>query len=93
MSILTLDDAKAHARVTISDDDTLIQSLIDAAEAHLSNYLGVADLTTLIPSGGVYPPELLLAEKQLVGFWYDNREGDPLPDGIKQKLIDMQWSV
>ena len=31
--------------------------------------------------------------KEVAAFWYDNREGDKLPDGIKQKLIDMQWSV
>jgi len=31
--------------------------------------------------------------KSIIAFWYDNREGDPLPDGIKQQLINMQWNV
>lgn len=32
--------------------------------------------------------------KQLVAFWYDNREGNPLNnDMLKQQLINMQWNV
>lgn len=73
MSVLQLDDAKAHLRVTITDDDTLIQSKIDAAEAWIVNFLGVSltDATTF-PNGA--PPDVLEAIRQLVAFFYDNRE-------------------
>ena len=40
MSILLLADAKLHARITIDDDDTLIQGQIDAAETWLGLFLG-----------------------------------------------------
>jgi hypothetical protein len=42
MSILQLADTKTHMRVTITDDDTLIQGKIDAAEAWIGQYLGAA---------------------------------------------------
>ena len=47
MSIIQLSDAKQHARITIDDDDALVQGMIDAAEAHVGNYLGAA-LTTFL---------------------------------------------
>lgn len=79
MSILQLTDAKAHMRVTIADDDDLIQSKINAAEAWIGQFLG-ADLSTLIPAASdanpdpTLPDPLLEATRQLVGFLYDNRE-------------------
>lgn len=41
----------------------------------------------------VLPYNIRQLIKEVAAFWYDNREGDPLPKGIQQKLIDMQWSV
>lgn len=40
-SILTIAEARAHLRVTSSDEDTYITSLIAAAEAYLDGYSGV----------------------------------------------------
>ena len=79
MSIVQLADAKLHARVTIDADDALIQDMINAAETHLGNYLGAA-LSTFIPAASdsdpspTLPDPLQEAVKQLVGFFYDNRE-------------------
>jgi Phage gp6-like head-tail connector protein len=79
MSIMNLVDIKDHIRVTITDDDDLIQSKIDAAETWIGLYLGAA-LTTFIPSGAEgdtetgLPEPLQEAVRQLVGFLYDNRE-------------------
>ncbi len=40
-AIVTLDEAKSHLRVDYSDDDTLIQGLIDGAVSHLDGYSGI----------------------------------------------------
>lgn len=68
MSILQLDDAKAHLRVTIGDDDTLIQNQINAAETWIAQYLGQPQ------SCFAGNDSVLEAIRQLVGFLYDNRE-------------------
>ncbi len=39
--VVTLDDMKAHLRVTHDEEDLLISSLIDAATAHLDGWRGV----------------------------------------------------
>ena len=41
VSPITLAEAKAHCRVDTSDEDTLIQSLVDAAVSHLDGYTGI----------------------------------------------------
>ena len=69
MSIMTLADIKAHLRVTISDDDALIQAKIDAAEKFVEDYLG--DMP--YHNGGV-PNPIKEAIRQLVALMYDNRE-------------------
>lgn len=33
------------------------------------------------------PYDLLQLLMEVIAFWYDHREGDPLPDGIKNRLI------
>ncbi len=40
-SAVTLDEMKDHLRINHSDQDALIQSLVDAAEAHLDGWRGV----------------------------------------------------
>ena len=49
---LTLGEVKAHLVVTHSDDDVLIQGLIDAATVHAERYLRVSfadDYSDVIP--------------------------------------------
>lgn len=41
----------------------------------------------------VLPYNIRELMKQIIAYWYNNREGDPLPDGIKQQLINLQWNV
>lgn len=35
----------------------------------------------------VMPYDLRLLVKKIIAFWYDTREGDALPDGLKQELL------
>lgn len=56
MSYLTLTEAKKHCRVEIDDDDDWLAFLIDAAEAHVQQFLNrpLSDLA----SSGNSPPDL-----------------------------------
>jgi uncharacterized phiE125 gp8 family phage protein len=39
--LITLDEAKAHCRVDHTDDDTLIESIVEAVTSHLDGYHGM----------------------------------------------------
>lgn len=41
----------------------------------------------------ILPQNIRQLIKEIAAFWYDNREGDSLPSGIQQKLINMQMNV
>jgi Phage gp6-like head-tail connector protein len=79
VSYLTLADAKAHLRVTIDDDDALIQNQINAAEDWLADYLGGDSglfgyaSPPVGGANGTLPPKIMEAIRQLVSFLYDNR--------------------
>lgn len=66
MSALSLEDAKAHLRVTFDSDDDYIQSLIEAAEGY------VADIGVGFDS----PPQpaVVHAVKLLISNWYSTRD-------------------
>lgn len=72
-SVVTLQTAKAHLRVDFSDDDALITSYIDAAEAHASDYLNRA-LTPWDATGNPVPQSVVQAILLAVGDFYENRE-------------------
>lgn len=73
MSIVTVEDMKAHMNVTISEDDTLIGDKIDAAEAWIAKFIGHAlDDAEAFPDGT--PEPLKEAVRQLVAHLYENRE-------------------
>lgn len=73
MSVVTVEDAKAHMNVTIDDDDALIAAKIDAAEAWIAQFIGVAlDDAETFPDGT--PEPVIEAVKQLAGHLYENRE-------------------
>lgn len=54
MSVVTLEEAKAHLRVVHNADDDTIQIAIDGAEAEALRFLGRTQLPTLPLD---YPPE------------------------------------
>jgi hypothetical protein len=73
MTILTVEDIKAHANITITEDDTLIAAKIGAAEAWIAKFIGVAlDDAETFPDGT--PEPLKEAVRQLVAHLYENRE-------------------
>ena len=69
MSIITVEDAKAHLNVTADTDDALIAAKIDAAEAWVGRWLATpfADMAEV-------PADLKEAVRLLVGHLYENRE-------------------
>lgn len=73
MSIISIEDAKAHMNVTADDDDTLIAAKIEAAEGWIAKFIGTAlNDATSFPDGT--PEPLKEAVRQLVAHLYENRE-------------------
>lgn len=73
MTVLTLEDAKAHMNVTSDADDALIAAKIAAAEAWIGQFIGHAlDDAEAFPDGT--PEPLKEATRQLVAHLYENRE-------------------
>ena len=62
----TLAETKLHLRVDHATEDTLIASLIDAAEQSVLDYLDVPELPD--------SPAVMAAVLLLVGALYENRE-------------------
>lgn len=73
MSILNVDDLKAHLNITDDADDDLIAAKIEAAEAWIGKFIGHAlDDEDEFPDG--CPAPVQEAIRQLVGHLYSNRE-------------------
>jgi Phage gp6-like head-tail connector protein len=64
---ISLDDMKAHLRVTISDDDVIIADKLATAAEWIAKYTG-------IPSDSATPAPVNEAIRQLAGHLYANRE-------------------
>jgi hypothetical protein len=64
---ISLDDMKAHLRVTISDDDVIIADKLATAVEWIAKYTG-------IPSDSVTPAPVNEAVRQLTAHLYANRE-------------------
>ena len=73
MSVITLEEAKAHLRVLESEENDLIQKYIDAAEAHVSKYLE-RPLDPWNEEGDPTPDNVKQAILLAVGDFYENRE-------------------
>ena len=65
--LFTIEEVKQHLNVDHSDDDTLIQSYMDAAAAHVVMYCNLA----LVPVGA--EAQFKVAALMVVGDFYDNR--------------------
>ncbi|WP_353641967.1 head-tail connector protein [Mesorhizobium sp. WSM2239] len=73
MTVITVADIKAHANITIDDDDALIGDKIAAAEAWIAKFIGSPlDDAVAFPDGT--PEPLKEAVRQLVAHLYENRE-------------------
>jgi hypothetical protein len=72
MSYVTLEQAKDHLRVDITDDDFYITDLISVAEAAVENEIGTTLLSNL--ESGVLPKPLYQAILLMVGNLYEHRE-------------------
>ena len=76
MSIVTLAEAKLHLRVDGAEEDTLIQSYIDAAESaaqYLNRALYASDVGT-DTTGLVMTKDVKVAVLLQVGAFYADRE-------------------
>jgi hypothetical protein len=99
MSLIQLDDMKAHLNVTFTTDDALIQGKIDAAEDWISAFVGEP-----WPPAATYPSPygsaLKEAIRQLAAHLYENREAtlvgvtsQDLPFGLMALLMPYRsWS-
>ena len=67
--MITLEQAKAHLRITHDDDDIAIQAMIDAAEAAALDYL---NLDAFDSNGAPSPVQAAILLQ--VGDLYENRE-------------------
>lgn len=92
MSVITVEDAKAHMNVTTDADDDLIAGKIGAAEAWIGKFVGFAlDDAEAFPDGT--PEPIREATRQLVAYWYEQREAvligitaDEVPFGVVDLL-------
>lgn len=66
MALVTLEEAKAHLRVTHTDEDTRISAIIDAAEKHIKNFLNQDQIPM--------EPDVKQAALLYIGDFYENRE-------------------
>lgn len=98
MSIVTLAQAKLHLRVDHSDEDTLIQVYLDAAEQSIANYLNRnlyasdagSDLDGLVMTSAVKSAVLLQ-----VGHLYANRESVSQQPGnyMVELPLGVKWLI
>ncbi|MEX0404053.1 head-tail connector protein [Aquibium sp. LZ166] len=73
MTIVSVEDAKAHMNITTDADDDLIAGKIGAAEAWIGKFIGFAlDDAETFPDGT--PEPLKEAVRQLTAHLYENRE-------------------
>ncbi|WP_292047706.1 MULTISPECIES: head-tail connector protein [unclassified Brevundimonas] len=70
--VVTLDDAKEHLRIDFNDDDTLIESMLAAAEEACRAYLGLA-------AADPAPEVLGAAIKMHLTRLYEDRDGGSVP--------------
>lgn len=79
MSYLTLHEAKKHCRIEVTDDDDWLAFLIDAAEAHVAQWLNrpLSDLASSSNSppdlDAQLPPDVRLGILMHVQDAYENR--------------------
>jgi len=88
MALVSLHDMKQELNVFHDDEDALISTKIDQAQAHLEALLGFV-IATEFASPLVVPADLIGAIKMLTAGSYENREstlvgssGQEVPHGV-----------
>ncbi len=69
-AMIILDDAKLHLRVDFTDDDDLIENLIDTATAATADYLDDSELVL----DSTAPAPVKAATLLMIADLYENRE-------------------
>jgi hypothetical protein len=86
---VTLEQAKDHLRVDITDDDTHIGDLIDVAETSVENEIGVTLVSLAV--GGVLPKPLYQSILFMVGHLYNTREPVMVGVGVAKCPYTMEY--
>ncbi len=76
--MITVDEFKAHSNITFDDDDALIEAKIEAASAYITGFL---DPDVMEGLSGT-PASVKEAVRVLVAHWYENREGQDVPEEV-----------
>lgn len=71
MNAVSIDDVKAHLRITTNDDDALLRLKLDAAEAHVADFIGAP----LVVDGKV-PAPVREAVLQATAWLFDGTPAD-----------------
>ncbi|WP_410824340.1 head-tail connector protein [Methylobacterium oryzisoli] len=71
MSNITLEEVKAHLRITGNDDNALLQSKLEAAEAHVADFIGQS-----IVIDGKVPAPVREAVLQATAWFFDGTSPD-----------------
>lgn len=86
--MITLNDAKVYLRVDGTDDDALIQSLIDASVEYIANAVGEVDTSSKLYD---------LTQKLLIAHWYENREpvgqADALAFSLESIILQLRYTA
>jgi uncharacterized phage protein (predicted DNA packaging) len=86
MSIVSLSLAKNHLRVDQSEEDSLIQSYIDAAEQYVEGYIN-RTIPGSLDSPVTTPKPIISAILLIVGDLYENRLGASEVDLKENKAV------
>lgn len=83
---ITLAEAKVHLRYEASDEDALIQSLVDGSRAAIERYIGGpmdADAQML--------EQLQIAQRLMVSHWFENREAVAIGQTANEIPLSAEW--
>lgn len=86
--MITLTDAKNYTRAT-SEDDILVQQLIDASDSYMKG--ACTDYDTHYASDTAYERLADFARLQLIANWYEHRDvSDDIPATARLAITQLQ---
>lgn len=97
MLIVTMTEAKSYLRIDHSDDDRILQMILNAAQSHVERLLGYRIADRYSPNGDsiLIPAALEEAVLQLAACWYDNRgataeKAREVPFGVREIVTEFR---